>query len=90
MADKMHAVITDDAWNGQQPYSCASQLTSTSKTWRQRWKGRLRGGTVIAGDLSLVPHADFSHTPPKPPRPRHLPPPQMRQLAIALQRLLTL
>ena len=34
MANKMHAVVTDDAWNSVQPYSCACQLTSTSKAWR--------------------------------------------------------
>lgn len=89
-ATKMHAAITDDAWNGQHPYTCAAQLTSTSRAWRRRWEGLVPGGNVIAGDLALVVHEDFDQRPPKAPRPSRLTSAQLRDLATSLQRLLAL
>ena len=90
LADKMHAVITEDAWNAQQPYSCAAQLTSTSKEWRQRWEAHVPGGNAVAGDIVAVPHADFDPKPPRSPRPDRLTPAEMKQLAASLQDVLSL
>lgn len=90
LATKMHAVITDDAWNSGQPYSCAARLTSRSKAWRRRWEGSVPGGWAIAADVFAVPHVDFDQSASKPPRPARLAPLQMRELAVGLQRLLSL
>ena len=85
---KMHAVLSDDAWNSQRVSVTATRLTSRSKPSRVRWEVPLGGGPAIVSDLHLIPFADVVQRPPRPPRPTQLTDAEMMDMGHALEQLL--
>jgi hypothetical protein len=66
---KMFAILSDDLWNATEQFVIGLRLTSQSTPPRARWEVSLSGGTVIVGDIHLLPTAGLNQTPPRPPRP---------------------
>jgi mRNA-degrading endonuclease toxin of MazEF toxin-antitoxin module len=89
-ARKMHAVLSDDAWNSQLRSVSAARLTSKSKSSRLRWGVPVKGGPVVVGDLHILAVGGVIQDPPSPPRPQKLTKAEMADMADALGRLLSL
>jgi hypothetical protein len=87
---KMHAVLSDNAWNSQMAHVSAARLTSKSKASRVRWEVPVGGGPVVVGDLHVFAKAHLMEKPPRPPRPTRLTSAEMIDMGHALERLLTL
>lgn len=65
--DKLHGVISDDAWNSRPAatYCTTVRLTSRGpKEWRRRWEVPVPGGWVVSGDLYLTAYGSMDRTPP--------------------------
>ena len=87
---KMHAILSDNAWNSEMDYVSAVRLTSKSKESRVRWEVPVKGGPVIVGDLHLFAKSNVIQKPPRPPRPGRLTNTEMVDMGHALERLLTI
>jgi hypothetical protein len=87
---KMHAVLSDNAWNHGMGYVSTARLTSKSKESRVRWEVRVKGGAVVIGDLHVLAKNSLIQKPPNPPRPTRLTPVEMVDIGNALKGLLTI
>lgn len=69
---KMHAVLSEDAWNEIGTHWTTTRLTSGSKGRRGRWQVPVAGVYVVAGDLAATPRGAMDPATPRAPRPAHL------------------
>jgi hypothetical protein len=89
-SNKMHVIVTDDAWSVRSGASSAVRLTSSTKLGRADVEVLVPGGTAIVSDLSPVRNGAFQPEVPRPPRPDRLDPPTMARLATRLADVLGL
>jgi mRNA-degrading endonuclease toxin of MazEF toxin-antitoxin module len=87
---KMHAVLSDNAWNSQMDHVSAARLTSKSKRSRVRWEVPVGGGPVVVGDLHVFAKRHLVEKPPRHPRPTRLTTAEMIDMGHALESLLTI